>query len=194
NAAEFLRGLAARSVICVPLRARERALGALTVARTRAGPAYGADELSFVEDVAGRGAIAVDRARLHLGGDERADAAAVIPPAGDGVILVDRSGIVRLWNPAAERITMLCATDVIGRSALEAVPGWQNVAETVPVASSPEPGQNEVLVPIETALGERWIGIAGVRFFDGTVYALRDLTAVRRLQELKADFIAATPT
>jgi PAS domain S-box-containing protein len=190
NAAEFLDGVAARSLICVPLRARQRALGALTVARTRPGPAFGADELSFVEDVAGRVAIAVDRARLHLEVEERADAAGVIAHVGDGVVLVDRSGIVRLWNPAAERITMLSATDVIGRSALETVPGWQNVAETVPVASAPEPGQNEVLVPIETALGERWIGIAGVRFFDGTVYAFRDLTDVRRLEELKADFIA----
>ena len=190
EAADFLRGLATRSAICVPLRARERALGALTVARTRIGPAYGADELAFVEDVAGRLAAAVDRARLHQEVEERADAAGVIAHVGDGVVLVDRDGLVRLWNPAAERITMLSATEVVGRSALEIIPGWQGVVEKVPVAASPDPAQHEVIVPIETAQGERWIGISGVRFFDGTVYAFRDLTDVRRLEELKADFIA----
>jgi two-component system phosphate regulon sensor histidine kinase PhoR len=190
EAAEFLRGLSARSVICVPLRARERGLGALTVARTRIAPTYGADELAFVEDVAGRVAIAVDRTRLHQEVEERADAAGVIAHVGDGVVLVDRNGIVRLWNPAAERITMLSASEVIGRSALETIPGWQSVAETVPIAPSPDPAHHEVIVPIETADGERWIGISGVRFFEGAVYAFRDLTDVHRLEELKADFIA----
>jgi len=47
-----------------------------------------------------------------------------------------------------------------------------------------------VLIPIETSRGERWIAISGVRFFGGTVYAFRDLTDTRRLEEIKADFIA----
>ena len=188
--AEFLRGIAARSVICVPLRARERRLGAVTVARTRAGATYGADELAFLEDVAGRVAMAVDRAHLYLEVEERAEAAGVIAHVGDGVVLLDRDGIVRLWNPAAEQITSLSSAAVVGRSALEAVPGWQDIAEAVPVAPSPDPGQHEVIVPIETEQGERWIGISGVRFFDGTVYAFRDVTDVRHLEELKADFIA----
>src|SRR5262249_56636805 len=43
---------------------------------------------------------------------------------------------------------------------------------------------------MESGDGERWTSIAGVQFFDGTVYAFRDVTEVRRLEELKADFIA----
>jgi two-component system phosphate regulon sensor histidine kinase PhoR len=46
------------------------------------------------------------------------------------------------------------------------------------------------VIPVETERGERWIAIAGVQFFGGTVYAFRDLTDVRRLEELKASFIA----
>jgi two-component system phosphate regulon sensor histidine kinase PhoR len=46
------------------------------------------------------------------------------------------------------------------------------------------------VIPIETDRGERWISISGVRFFGGTVYAFRDLTDVRELEEIKADFIA----
>ena len=46
------------------------------------------------------------------------------------------------------------------------------------------------MIPIETKRGERWIAISGVQFFGGTVYAFRDLTDVRHLEEVKADFIA----
>jgi two-component system phosphate regulon sensor histidine kinase PhoR len=60
----------------------------------------------------------------------------------------------------------------------------------VPVSASPDPGHDEVVIPIETSRGERWISISGVRFFGGTVYAFRDLTDARQLEEIKADFIA----
>jgi signal transduction histidine kinase len=57
------------------------------------------------------------------------------------------------------------------------------------VVDSPEPVHAETL-PFETARGERWISISGVEFFDGTVYAFRDVTDDHRLHELKADFVA----
>src|SRR4029079_13112805 len=74
--------------------------------------------------------------------------------------------------------------------AAEAIPGWKTAVERVPVSASPDPGRDEVLIPIETSRGARWIAISGVRFFGGTVYAFRDLTDTRRLEEIKADFIA----
>src|SRR5438093_9134985 len=46
------------------------------------------------------------------------------------------------------------------------------------------------MIPIEIEHGERWIAISGVKFFGGTVYAFRDVTEGRQLEELKADFIA----
>jgi PAS domain S-box-containing protein len=182
--------LDARSVICVPIRARKQPLGALTLVRTGAGRPYGADELALADDLADRIALAVDRARLYGEVEERADAARVLAHVADGVVLLDRNGIVRQWNPAAAAITAIEAADVIGRPAVEAIPGWQEAADSVPVSSSPDPGHAEVVVPIETERGERWISISGVQFFGGTVYAFRDLTEVRHLEEVKADFIA----
>ena len=81
----FLGGVDARSIICVPLRARGRRLGAITVARTAPGDRYGADELAFVEDLAGRIAVAVDHARLYLEVEQRADASRVLAHVADGV-------------------------------------------------------------------------------------------------------------
>jgi PAS domain S-box-containing protein len=186
----FLGGIEASSIICVPLRARKQPLGALTVARTKPGSAYGADDVAVVEDLAARITIAADRGRLYREVEERADAARVLEHVADGILLLDRSGIVRLWNPAAEAITSVDAEDVVGRAAVDAIPGWQDAADSVPVFASPDPGHDEIVIPIETKRGERWISISGVQFFGGTVYAFRDLTDVRHLEEVKADFIA----
>jgi two-component system phosphate regulon sensor histidine kinase PhoR len=186
----LLGDVGAASMICVPLRTRRRSLGALTVAAAAGGQTYGPDELALIEDVAGRIALGIDRARLHFEVEERAEAARVLAHVADGVMLLDRSGVVRLWNPAAEGITAIRVADVIGRLAADAIPGWQAAVGSVPISASPDPGHPEVVIPIETARGERWIAISGVQFFGGTVYAFRDLTEVRRLEELKADFIA----
>ena len=187
---QFLTGIEPSTLICVPLRARQRSLGAITVARTGRGQTYGADDLALVEDIAGRVALAVDRGRLYSEVEQRADAARVLAHVADGVLLLDRSGVVRLWNPAAEGITAIRAGDIVGRAAADAIPGWQEAVDTVPIAPTPDPGHLEVVIPLETERGERWIAIAGVQFFGGTVYAFRDLTDVRRLEELKASFIA----
>jgi two-component system phosphate regulon sensor histidine kinase PhoR len=186
----FLDNLDARSVISVPLQARKQHLGVLTLARTEQGAAYSADDVALAEDLASRLALALDRSRLYREVEERSDAAWVLEHVADGVLLLDRNGAVRLWNPAAEAITFIPAGDVVGKMAADAIPGWKSAVESVPVSASPDPGHDEVLIPIETSRGERWIAISGVRFFGGTVYAFRDLTDTRRLEEIKADFIA----
>jgi PAS domain S-box-containing protein len=186
----ILRGIDARSAICVPLLARKRTLGALTLARTGSGEAYGADDLALAEDLAGRLALAIDRGRLYREVEERADAARVVAHVADGVLLVDRGGVVRLWNPAAEAITSIAPADVLGNSAVEVIPGWKDAVGTIPISTSPDPGHAEVVIPFETDGGERWISISGVNFYGGTVYAFRDLTEVHQLEALKADFIA----
>jgi two-component system phosphate regulon sensor histidine kinase PhoR len=178
------------SLVSVPVRSRGRSRGALTFARAAPGPPYGAEEVRLAEDLALRIGIALDRARLQREVEERADAARVLTYVADGVMLVDRLGVVRLWNPAAERITGVSAADLLGRPAADGIGGWREASDAVPISASPEPGHSEVMIPLETEDGERWVSISGVQFFDGTVYAFRDVTAVRQLEELKADFIA----
>ena len=45
-------------------------------------------------------------------------------------------------------------------------------------------------VPVDVAGREIWLSIRAVGFGEGTVYAFHDLTEERRLEQLKADFIA----
>jgi PAS domain S-box-containing protein len=188
RAAQFPRDTA--SLVSVAVRGRGRPLGVLTCGRIVPTLPYAAADVALMEDLAARIGIAIDRARLDREVEERADAGRVLTYVADGVLLVDRAGVARLWNPAAEKITGIAAADLVGHPAAERIGGWREALDSVPVSSSPDPGHPEVIVPIEGVHGERWISTSGVQFFDGTVYAFRDVTEVRQLEELKADFIA----
>jgi len=188
RALEFPRETA--SLVSVAVRGRGRPVGVLTCGRIAPASPYGADDVALLEDLAARIGVSIDRARLVREVEERADAGRVLSYVADGVLLVDRTGLVRLWNPAAEKITGISAVDLVGHPAAERIGGWREALDSVPISSSPDPGHPEVIVPIESVDGERWISISGVQFFDGTVYAFRDVTEVRQLEELKADFIA----
>src|SRR5213593_3586546 len=62
---DLLRQLGLASSMCVPLIARGRTLGALSVAISRSGRRYTQVDLAFTEEVAARAALAVDNARLY---------------------------------------------------------------------------------------------------------------------------------
>jgi signal transduction histidine kinase len=61
----LMRELHLRSVIFVPLVARGRALGVITLVMAESGRTYGATDLALAEEMARRAAIAVDNARLY---------------------------------------------------------------------------------------------------------------------------------
>jgi GAF domain-containing protein len=62
---EIVRSLGMTSAMVVPLRARGRTLGALTLIGTHDRPRYGPEDLAFAQEVAARAALAVDNARLY---------------------------------------------------------------------------------------------------------------------------------
>jgi PAS domain S-box-containing protein len=186
---DLLRGLGISSAVSVPLIARGRTLGAITLVGSGPDRRFGEDDLYLAEELARRAATAIDNAHLFRQAEERAEAARVLAAIGDGVFLLDRAGTIRLWNAAAERITGLQEADVLGRAASEAIPGWQTFAERAPVARAGEPAAVES-VPIDLGDREVWLSISGVGFEDGIVYALRDLTQERALEELRQDLVA----
>ncbi|HEX5800786.1 MAG TPA: PAS domain-containing protein [Gaiellaceae bacterium] len=123
--------------------------------------------------------------------ERRAQAAQALEFVGDGVFLLDASGIVRIWNPAAAAITGLREAEVVGRPLGLALPGWADVERLIPVAETRHGGgvRAETL-PVEIDGREVWLSISGVDFAEGTVYAFRDLTEERGLDRLKSDFVS----
>jgi PAS domain S-box-containing protein len=185
----LLRELGLKSLMCAPLIARGRVLGAITFV-SEGERAFDAHDLAEAEELARRAAIAVDNARLFHEAERRGDAARVLAYVGDGVFLLDREEVVRLWNRAAETITGLPAGAVVGRPVAEAVPGWSAIADRVPVAAAPGAGSQAETLPLELPDRELWLSISGVGFLEGTVFAFRDLTEERALERLKSDFVS----
>src|SRR4029450_4567585 len=73
----------------------------------------------------------------------------------------------------------------------EVLPGWEAIGAEVPVVSEPGPGSfAPKTLPLDIEGRELWLSISGVEFEDGIVYAFRNLTEERALDELKNDFIA----
>jgi signal transduction histidine kinase len=187
---EHLRELGITSLISLPLLARGRVLGALTLLSSRPDRLFGDTELATAEELGRRAAVAVDNALLYDEAERRADAARVLEHVADGVFLLDSSGLVRLWNRAAEAITLLPAAEVVGRPAAEAIPGWAQIVERVPVTSAPAAAARAATLPLQLPGRELWLSVAGAGFAEGTVYAFRDLTEERALEELRSDFVS----
>ena len=138
-------------------------------------------------------AVAPAIARSRLSKQQRDQAQRVLASLGDAVFVVDHGGVVQLWNQAAEAITGLRAVEVRGRRAEEAIPGWTTIATFVPVLDRPGeadgPSSSET-VPIEVGGRELWLSIVAVALDDDTVYAFRDATHDRRLENLRSQFVA----
>jgi len=67
---ELLRGLGLKSYMIVPLVARGRTLGAITLVSAESGRRYGQAQLELAEELARRAGLAVDNARLYRGRSE----------------------------------------------------------------------------------------------------------------------------
>ena len=64
-AAELMEAIGPRSQIVVPLRARGRVLGALSLTMAESGRHYSEDDLDLARDLGSRAGLAVDNARLY---------------------------------------------------------------------------------------------------------------------------------
>jgi K+-sensing histidine kinase KdpD len=61
----FLERYPTYAMMCAPLRARGRIIGAVTATRTRAGESYTSADLELLEELADRAAIAIENSQLH---------------------------------------------------------------------------------------------------------------------------------
>jgi PAS domain S-box-containing protein len=181
--------LGLRSSICVPLRARGRTLGALSLIAAETHPPYTPADFELATELARRAAVAVDNSRLFREAERGANAAQALAYVADGVVLLDREGRVRHWNPAAAAITGVPEEDALGRPVSEVVPAWRVLTGHVPLVA-PGSAPRPVTVPFAPSGREHWVAVSGVGFEDGTVYALRDVTEEYALEKTRNDFVA----
>jgi PAS domain S-box-containing protein len=182
--------LGLRSMICVPLSARGRTLGALTLIASETHATYTQADFELALELARRAAIAVDNARLYGEAEKGANAAQALAYVADGVVLLDKDGVVRHWNPAAAAITGVDEARALGKPVDEVVSAWTALTSHVPLAQHGASGVRPVTVPLVLEGRELWVAVSGVDFGEGTVYALQDVTDEHALEKTRSDFVA----
>jgi len=189
---QLAHSIGARSALVVPIRHEGKPIGTLTFYAVSAPRRFDAVTVAVAELIANEAGDVLERTRLQEEVvEERERAAQVLAHVGDGIILVDEHGIVRLWNPAVAEITGLDARQVLGRRPEDVLPGWAAIAPLVPLTSAPAyAAKHAETLPLDVAGRELWISISAVEFPNGTVYALRDLTEERGIEKLKSEFVA----
>jgi PAS domain S-box-containing protein len=99
------RQLGLRSRVCVPLVARGRTIGALTLATAGSGRLFLESDLRLAEELGARAGIALENARLYeIADDRRAELDAVLAAMAEAVLVFDPRGRLRLSNRAAQRL------------------------------------------------------------------------------------------
>jgi signal transduction histidine kinase len=190
-----------RAALMVPVKHEGAVVGVVQVMSDRAQ--YSAEQLELVEGLVGQMAAAVRNARLlkeqsrleaaeaaaRAVASEREQAAYVLEAVGDGIFLLDDGGLVRLWNRAAEVVTGVPVEEVLDRPVGAALPSWPELVDRIPVAKG-SAAPRSVTLPFSVAGRELWLSFVAVRGAAGVVYAFRDLTTERRLEEEKTDLVA----
>ena len=183
--------IANTSGLVAPLVARGRTLGVISLGTVGDQPRFDDSDREMATELARRISIALDNARLFAEAQERAHAAEALEYVADGVFLVDELGIVRLWNPTAAISLRRLPAEAVGRPVAELLADWPSLRARIPVASDPDAGPSRPeTLPVDVDGEERWLSISAVRFPGGTVYAFREVTDERAVEQLKTDFVS----
>jgi signal transduction histidine kinase len=189
------------AAMMVPVKDEGRVVGVVQLMKDHG--VYTEEQLELFDGLVAQMGAAVRAARLHQErrrleaaeaaaravAAEREQAAHVLDAVGEGIFLLDHSGVVRLWNSAAALVAALPADEVVGRRLADFVPAWDGLAGRIPVTDEGAMARS-VTLPLELAGRDVWLSFVAVRISAGLVYAFRDVTVERRLQEEKSDFVA----
>jgi PAS domain S-box-containing protein len=133
-------------------------------------------ELELLELLAGHAGVALTNAMaFEEVVRQRAHERAVIDGSADGIAVLDAEGLVKQWNPAAERITGMPDSEVMGKP---------------PPFPLPEPGERRT----HKLDSGRWLDVLCTPLGDGgeRVVDFRDVTSAKELEEAKDLFLATT--
>ena len=129
--------------------------------------------------------------RLQALESERAKIGAVLDSMVEGVIALDRQGLVLLMNPSARRILDLGQEPVVGQSLLEVIRN-RGLADLVELCQTLEPSEQcrrevGLQLPVQRNLE---VNAMPLPESQGVVLVLHDITELRRLEQVRVEFVA----
>ena len=189
--------------LVAPLEADGRRLGVVVLASRQARHGLNSGDAVLLGPLASALGVAL-RAAVHLQRleEERSKLKAVVEASSDGILVLNGRGIVQLWSPSMETLTGRSEIAAVGRpiAALLAMTSSDGTpldlfASGRDVMSVDHPHVTVEMVLTRDDGEQRTIRVAHAGVFDGEelardVVMIHDVTRERRVERLKADFIA----
>ena len=190
-AADPLVAAGYRAYVGVPLSGPEGApVGVLAVYALRPRT-WRAEETEALQALAGNTSAALANAELYSRVSlEKERSVAILANIADGIVAVDRDGKVVLWNAAAETVTGVPQEEAIGHTMVQVL---QRELES----GDDQAHSGQRLVSILRGAEEVWLSLSEAVMRDplgavaGRIFAFRDISADRMVEQVKSDFVAA---
>jgi PAS domain S-box-containing protein len=175
----------------VPLFGPEGAPAGVLAVYARRPRVWRVEEVEALQALAGNTSAALANAELYSRVSlEKERSVAILANIADGIVAVDRDGRVVLWNEAAEQITGVPQEEAIGHTTVQVLQrDLESGDDEAPV------GQR--LVSILRSGEEVWLSLSEAVMRDplgavaGRIFAFRDISADRMVEQVKSDFVAA---
>ncbi len=177
-----------RALVALPLRSDTSYYGIMWLSYDHEH-VFEESEMTFLSTLAGPAAVAVANARLFAEAEEgRRKLEALLESTADAVVAADVHGKIALINPAAKRVFGVAGEHVIGRRADEVidVPGLAALMSDLqePVAALELPHRQGKILLANTSTIVSHDGTVS-----GRVAVLRDITALKELDNIKTVFL-----
>jgi PAS domain S-box-containing protein len=189
--ADPVLGAGYRAFLGVPLSGPEGSLHGVLAVYARRPRAWRPEEVEALQALAANASAALSNAELYSRVSlEKERSVAILANIADGIVAVDRDGNVVLWNAAAEQITGVPAAE-----ALERTP--EQVLQRTLASDADDRPQSPRLVSIMRGGAEVWLSLSEAIMRDpvgavaGRIFAFRDISTDRMVEEVKSDFVAA---
>jgi len=174
----------------VPLTGADGALYGVLAVYARRPKTWRDEEVEALLALAGNASAALSNAELYQRvAMERERSVAILANIADGIVAVDREGIVVSWNRAAEQITGVPSSVALGRTP-------QQVLGRKLEGDEEALGTNR-LVSVLRGTDEVWLSVTEAIMRDpggavaGRIYAFRDISSDRLVEQMKSDFVSA---
>jgi PAS domain S-box-containing protein len=180
-----LREAGIRALIGIPLRLQDRVTGVLWVGHEQSHP-FGEAELRFLNTLGGQAAVVAANAQLFEDvQEERGRLRAILSSTNDVVLVADAEGTVLLCNPAATRAYGILPNQVIGR------PLEDTISDAVlrDLFVRPMEAESALVDEVEAPDGRTFSASVSSLAGGGRVVALRDITYLKELDQMKSDFV-----
>ncbi|HMI22112.1 MAG TPA: GAF domain-containing protein [Gaiellaceae bacterium] len=182
-----------RAFLAVPLVGSEGGMQGVLSVYAQRPRTWQPEEAEALGALAGNASAALASAELYQRvALEKERSVAILANIADGIVAVDREEHVVLWNEAAERITGVRASDAIGRSTEQAL---QRTLASGDETSADAGGDR--LLAIRRGDEDVWLSLTEAIMRDpagavaGRIFAFRDISAERVVEQMKSDFVTA---